>query len=60
MRPWFNTSTQGSYTHNVACILDLDQHQSGFIIRTITGYLHDDWAGIDTTSVQVIVTGTIN
>ena len=60
MRPWFNTSTQGSYTHNVACILDLDQHQSGFVIRTITGYLHDDRAGIDTTSVQVIVTGTIN
>lgn len=56
MRPWFNNTTQSSYIHTPTCALDLDRYQTGFAIKTITGYLHDDWAGIDTTSIQVIVT----
>jgi hypothetical protein len=56
MRPWFNTGTQPSYTHTPTCVLDLDRYQTGFAIRTITGFLHDDWAGVDTGSLQVVVT----
>lgn len=59
MRPWFNTGIQWSYTHTPICILDLDRYQTGFAIKNITGFLHDDWAGIDVDSIQVIVTWTI-
>ncbi len=60
MRPWFNNDTEESYIHTPTCELDLVQSQTGFVIRTITGFLHDDWAGIDISTVQVIVTGTIS
>jgi hypothetical protein len=59
MRPWFNTTTSSSYTHVPTCVFDLDQYQTGFAIHTISGYLRDDWAGIDISTVQIVVTGTI-
>jgi len=37
----------------------LDQYQTGFDIKTISGYFRDDRAGIDTSTVEVSVTGTI-
>jgi hypothetical protein len=39
--------------------LDLERYQTGYAITAISGYLRDDWAGIDTSTVQVIVTGTM-
>jgi len=59
MRPWFNSGTQWTFTHNSSCALDLDRNQQWVMIRTITGYLHDDRAGIDTSTIQIIVTGSI-
>ena len=59
MRPWFNTTSAGSYTHIPNCVLDLEQSQTGFAIKTISGYLRDDWAGINTSTVEIVVTGTI-
>ena len=59
MKPRFNTTTAWSYTHTPNCIFDLDQYQTGFDIKTISGYLRDDRAGIDTSTVEVSVTGTI-
>lgn len=59
MRPWFNSATQWTFTHNSACTLDLDRNQTGVMIRTITWYLHDDRAGINTGTIQIIVTGSI-
>lgn len=59
MRPWFNTGISTSYTHRPTCVLDLERYQTGYAITTISGYLRDDWAGIDTSTVQVIVTGTM-
>jgi len=58
MRPWFST-WQSSYSHMPACVLDLNRNQTWVVIRTITGYLHDDWAGINTGSIQIVVTGSI-
>ena len=59
MRPWFNTTTAWSYTHTPNCILDIEHYQTGFAIKTISGYLRDDWAGIDTSTVEIVITGTI-
>ena len=62
MRPWFNTgttSTSWSYTHTPTCAFDLVRYQTWMAIRTISGNLRDDWAGIDTSTVQIIVTGTV-
>lgn len=57
MRPWFNNTTQGSFAHDTACNFAIQRIQTGLIVTEISWFLHDDWAGIDTSTVEVTFSG---
>lgn len=43
------TSDSGAY---------IQKYNSGFYLRPFKVFLHDDWAGIDTGTISVTITGT--
>jgi len=60
MRPWFNNTTSGTYQHTETCNIDINRFQTGFNIISISWFLHDDRAGIDTGTISIIITGSTN
>jgi len=59
MKPRFNNTISGSYTHTPTCNMAISRYQTGFAISDFSGFLHDDRAWVDTGSIKLTITGTI-